>query len=116
MRLREFLCTLGNGYFAIRGAAPEWTADSVHCPKTYVAGCCNRLTSQVAGRQVENEDMADLPNWLPPQVRHGSTLSNLVHGWMLARALRARPVASCRRRPERYGGHAGPRPAWFDRA
>jgi trehalose/maltose hydrolase-like predicted phosphorylase len=64
-RLRESLCTLGNGYFATRGALPECDADEVHYPGTYVAGIYNRLTSQVAGRRVENEDMVNVPNWLP---------------------------------------------------
>jgi alpha,alpha-trehalase len=64
-RLREALCTLGNGYFATRGAAPEAAADAVHYPGTYVAGCYNRLTSRVADREVENEDLVNLPNWLP---------------------------------------------------
>jgi trehalose/maltose hydrolase-like predicted phosphorylase len=64
-RLREALCTLGNGYFATRGAAPEAAADAVHYPGTYVAGCYNRLVSRVAGREVENEDPVNVPNWLP---------------------------------------------------
>jgi trehalose/maltose hydrolase-like predicted phosphorylase len=64
-RLREALCTLGNGYFATRGAAPEATADAVHYPGTYVAGVYNRLVSLVAGREVENEDLVNVPNWLP---------------------------------------------------
>lgn len=68
-RLREALCTLGNGYMATRGAAPECAADTVHYPGTYAAGCYNRLTSTVAGRQVENEDMVNLPNWLPLRFR-----------------------------------------------
>ncbi|GGW49414.1 glycoside hydrolase family 65 protein [Streptomyces griseoloalbus] len=68
-RLRESLCTLGNGYFATRGALPECSADEVHYPGTYVAGCYNRLISEVAGRQVENEDMVNLPNWLPLRFR-----------------------------------------------
>ncbi|MGW3662417.1 glycoside hydrolase family 65 protein [Streptomyces sp. NPDC005141] len=68
-RLRESLCTLGNGYFATRGAAPECAADSVHYPGTYAAGCYDRLTSDVAGRRVENEDMVNLPNWLPLRLR-----------------------------------------------
>ncbi|MEE1754622.1 glycoside hydrolase family 65 protein [Streptomyces sp. SP18CS02] len=68
-RLREALCTLGNGYFATRGAAPECSADAVHYPGTYIAGCYNRLTSTVGGRQVENEDMVNLPNWLPLRFR-----------------------------------------------
>ncbi|MEU2062764.1 glycosyl hydrolase family 65 protein [Streptomyces sp. NPDC013455] len=68
-RLRESLCTLGNGYFATRGALPECTADDVHYPGTYAAGCYNRLTSEIAGRRVENEDMVNLPNWLPLRYR-----------------------------------------------
>ncbi|MET9827814.1 glycosyl hydrolase family 65 protein [Streptomyces sp. NPDC006385] len=68
-RLRESLCTLGNGYFATRGALPECAADEIHYPGTYVAGIYNRLISEVAGRQVENEDMVNLPNWLPLRFR-----------------------------------------------
>jgi trehalose/maltose hydrolase-like predicted phosphorylase len=63
-RLRESLCTLGNGYFATRGAVPESRAGLVHCPGTYVAGCYNRRESTVAGHQVVNEDLVNLPNWL----------------------------------------------------
>jgi alpha,alpha-trehalase len=68
-RLREALCTLGSGYFATRGAAPEAAADAVHYPGTYVAGLYNRLVSQVAGREVENEDLVNVPNWLPLRLR-----------------------------------------------
>ncbi|MET8572646.1 glycosyl hydrolase family 65 protein [Streptomyces sp. NPDC004783] len=63
-RLRESLCTLGNGYFATRGAVPECRAGLVHYPGTYVAGCYNRPESTVAGRRVVNEDLVNLPNWL----------------------------------------------------
>ncbi|KUJ70461.1 trehalose 6-phosphate phosphorylase [Streptomyces albus subsp. albus] len=68
-RLRETLCTLGNGYFATRGAATESDADAVHYPGTYAAGCYNRVTSQVGGHPVENEDLVNLPNWLPLRYR-----------------------------------------------
>ncbi|MGW5236849.1 glycoside hydrolase family 65 protein [Streptomyces nodosus] len=68
-RLRESLCTLGNGYFATRGTLPECGAGPFHYPGTYVAGCYNRLTSLVAGHQVQNEDMVNLPNWLPLRFR-----------------------------------------------
>ncbi|WP_326693481.1 glycoside hydrolase family 65 protein [Streptomyces sp. NBC_01387] len=68
-RLREALCTLGNGYFATRGAGTESGASGVHYPGTYAAGCYNRLTSTVDGRQVGNEDMVNLPNWLPLRYR-----------------------------------------------
>ena len=61
---REALCTLGNGYFATRGAAPESSADGVHYPGTYLAGGYSRLVTEVAGRAVENEDLVNFPNWL----------------------------------------------------
>ncbi len=63
--LREALCTLGNGYFGTRGAAPDSVADNVHYPGTYLAGGYNRLTTEIAGRTIENEDLVNLPNWLP---------------------------------------------------
>ncbi|GAT71026.1 trehalose 6-phosphate phosphorylase [Planomonospora sphaerica] len=63
--LREALTTLGNGYVATRGAACEASADGVRYPGTYLAGCYDRLTSQVAGRAVDNEDLVNAPNWLP---------------------------------------------------
>ena len=66
---REALCTLGNGYFATRGAAPEGTADGVHYPGTYVAGVYNRLRAEVSGRVVENESLVNAPNWLPISFR-----------------------------------------------
>lgn len=62
--LREALTTLGNGYFATRGAAPHASADGVHYPGTYLAGGYDRAVSRVAGRDVENEDLVNLPNWL----------------------------------------------------
>lgn len=62
--LREALCTLGNGFFASRGAAEESHADGVHYPGTYINGGYNRLASRVAGKTIVNEDMVNLPNWL----------------------------------------------------
>jgi alpha,alpha-trehalase len=66
---RETLCTLGNGYFATRGAAPDAMADGVRYPGTYLAGGYNRIKSEVAGHEVENEDLVNLPNWLPLVIR-----------------------------------------------
>ncbi|MEV6156611.1 pyridoxamine 5'-phosphate oxidase family protein [Nonomuraea sp. NPDC052129] len=60
--LREALCTLGNGRFATRGATPD---GEVRTPGTYAAGCYDRLASTVAGRTVTNEDLVNLPDWLP---------------------------------------------------
>lgn len=62
--IREALCTLGNGYFAIRGAAAWSAADDIHYPGTYLAGGYNRLRTDIAGRVVENEDLVNFPNWL----------------------------------------------------
>ncbi|MEU5992423.1 glycosyl hydrolase family 65 protein [Spirillospora sp. NPDC047418] len=63
--LREALCTLGNGYFATRGAAPESSADGVHYPGTYIAGCYDRLPAEMDGRHTHNADLVNMPNWLP---------------------------------------------------
>ncbi|MGW1531025.1 glycoside hydrolase family 65 protein [Streptomyces aureus] len=109
-RLRESLCTLGNGYFATRGAAPECAADSVHYPGTYAAGCYNRLTSHVAGQRVENEDMVNLPNWLPLRVRTagGTWLTPDSHR-LLDHRLRLDLLAGTLERTARYEDEEGRR-------
>jgi alpha,alpha-trehalase len=63
-KLREALCTLGNGYFATRGAGSESYADDIHYPGTYLAGGYNRLKTEMKGKVIENEDLFNLPNWL----------------------------------------------------
>jgi alpha,alpha-trehalase len=63
-KLREALCTVGNGYFATRGAAPESKAGQVHYPGTYAAGVYNRLLDTVSGVTIDNESLVNLPNWL----------------------------------------------------
>jgi trehalose/maltose hydrolase-like predicted phosphorylase/beta-phosphoglucomutase-like phosphatase (HAD superfamily) len=67
--LREALCALGNGYMVTRGALPESGADGVNYPGTYVAGLYDRAQTEVAGRMVENEDLVNVPNWLPLRFR-----------------------------------------------
>ena len=67
--IREALCTLGNGYFATRGATTGALADDIHYPGTYLAGGYNRLHTNVAGRTVENEDLVNFPNWLTLEFR-----------------------------------------------
>ncbi len=64
-RLRETLTVLGNGYFCTRGAA-EWAdaTEDTHYPGTYIAGGYNRLTTDISGHPVENEDLVNMPNWL----------------------------------------------------
>ena len=67
--MREALCALGNGYFAMRGAAVWARADGIHYPGTYLAGGYNRLHTDIAGRVVENEDLVNFPNWLALEFR-----------------------------------------------
>jgi trehalose/maltose hydrolase-like predicted phosphorylase/beta-phosphoglucomutase-like phosphatase (HAD superfamily) len=67
--LREALCAVGNGFFVTRGALPEAEADGVNYPGTYVAGLYNRAKTEIAGRTVENEDLVNVPNWLPLRFR-----------------------------------------------
>lgn len=68
-KLRETLCTTGNGYFATRGAVPESLADETHYPGTYVGGIYNRLKSNISGQELENESLVNVPNWLPLNFR-----------------------------------------------
>jgi alpha,alpha-trehalase len=68
-KLREALCTLGNGYFCTRGASAQACADAVHYPGTYLAGGYNRLKTEIAGHIIENEDLVNIPNWLPLNFR-----------------------------------------------
>lgn len=63
-KLREALCTLGNGYFATRGAAEENRNNEFNYPGTYLAGGYNRAKTEISGRTIENEDFVNFPNWL----------------------------------------------------
>ncbi|MGO4103695.1 beta-phosphoglucomutase family hydrolase [Leifsonia sp. YAF41] len=68
---REALCTLGNGYWATRGAAPEVAATFPHYPGTYLAGVYNRLRTHVDDHSTEDESLVNAPNWLPLTFRTG---------------------------------------------
>jgi trehalose/maltose hydrolase-like predicted phosphorylase len=70
-RVRESLCSLGNGYFTTRGAAPWARAEAERYPGTYLAGGYDRLTTPIAGREVESEDLVNLPNWLALDIAPG---------------------------------------------
>ncbi len=67
--MRETLCTLGNGYFCTRGAAEEAADDDIHYPGTYIAGGYNRMQTEIDGHILENEDLVNMPNWLPLSFR-----------------------------------------------
>jgi beta-phosphoglucomutase family hydrolase len=67
--IREALCALGNGYVVTRGAASESRDDGVHYPGTYLAGCYNRLSTDILEKSVAIDDLVNLPNWLPIQFR-----------------------------------------------
>ncbi len=63
-KLREALCTLGNGYIGTRGAAEENSNNHFNYPGTYLAGGYNRAKTKISGRVIENEDLVNFPNWL----------------------------------------------------
>jgi len=64
-RSREALLAVGNGYLGTRGALEENDASDINYPGTYIAGVYNRLVTPIAGKDVENEDLVNCPNWLP---------------------------------------------------
>ncbi len=68
-RSRETLLAVGNGYFGTRGAMFESKANKVNYPGTYIAGLYNRLISKVGGREIDNEDFVNIPNYLPLKFR-----------------------------------------------
>ncbi|RZL77088.1 MAG: trehalose-phosphatase [Rhodococcus sp. (in: high G+C Gram-positive bacteria)] len=68
-QLREALCTVGNGFFATRGCAPESPAGPGHYPGTYAAGIYNRLRETRSGLTIDNESLVNLPNWLSTTFR-----------------------------------------------
>ncbi|KPK87199.1 MAG: beta-phosphoglucomutase, partial [Bacteroides sp. SM23_62_1] len=68
---REALLTVGNGHFATRGALEESAAVDTNYPGTYISGLYNRRISRIAGRDIENEDLVNCPNWLSITFRIG---------------------------------------------
>ncbi|WP_125604733.1 glycosyl hydrolase family 65 protein [Lapidilactobacillus bayanensis] len=59
---QESLLTLSNGYLGWRGAPIMTTYSEDHYPGLYVAGVFNQTSTPVAGKDVINEDMVNLPN------------------------------------------------------
>jgi len=85
---REALCTLANGYWGTRGAAPEARTDAVHYPGTYLAGVYNPLSTEVhvgeaaddasPGEYVrDDEHLVNAPNWLSLWFRTGGSGSSV---------------------------------------
>ncbi len=70
-KLRETLCTVGNGYLGTRGAFENEQASFHFYPGTYLAGIFNKAVSQVHGREVVNNDFVNCPNWLRLEYRIG---------------------------------------------
>lgn len=64
-RTREALLTVGNGYFGTRGVFEENNESKYHYPGTYIAGLYNRLITEISGKDIDNEDFVNCPNWLP---------------------------------------------------
>lgn len=68
-RSRESLLCVGNGYMATRGVQEECPAGASHYPGTYIAGLYNRMMTTVSGKDIENEDFVNIPNYLPIRFR-----------------------------------------------
>jgi len=68
-KTRESLLSIGNGFFGTRGAMEETEAGEINYPGTYMSGVYNRLVSRVGDRDVENEDLVNVINWLPVRFR-----------------------------------------------
>lgn len=60
-KLREALCTVGNGSAPPAVPRAEWKAGQVHYPGASAAGVYNRLIDDVSGTEIDNESLVDLP-------------------------------------------------------
>ncbi|KAF1297826.1 glycosyl hydrolase [Enterococcus sp. JM4C] len=58
----ESLLTVGNGFIGLRGTTPEMRISEDHYPATYLAGLYNTAVSEVAGKEIKNEDFVNAPN------------------------------------------------------
>lgn len=61
---QEALCALGNGYVVTRGALEQERDNDYNYPGIYLVGGYNRMKSKIQGREIENEDLVNWPNWL----------------------------------------------------
>lgn len=59
---QEAMLTIGNGFYGLRGAYVEASADEDNYPGWYAAGVYNDNTTSINGRDVVNEDLVNLPN------------------------------------------------------
>ena len=71
-KLRETLCTTGNGYLGVRGCFEGESESDVHYPGTYIAGIYNRLGTKINNKIIYNNDLVNCPNWLLLEFRIGS--------------------------------------------
>jgi beta-phosphoglucomutase family hydrolase len=67
---REALTTVGNGYLAVRGAAPEGGGPASY-PGMYLAGVYNRVAAEAGGEAVVEEHLVNAPDCLPLDLRVG---------------------------------------------
>ncbi len=71
-KLRETLCTVGNGYMGTRGCLEAENASSTHYPGTYLAGVYNKTLTVVHGKNIYNNDLVNCPNWIPLEFKIGN--------------------------------------------
>ncbi len=72
-KLRETLTTVGNGYLGTRGCCLNERGSETHYPGTYIAGVYNRLPTRIHGKNIENNDLVNCPNWLLLELNIGSS-------------------------------------------
>ncbi len=72
-RIRETLCTIGNGYFGTRGCfiTQDISKPDEHYPGTYINGIYNKAKSKIKGKEIYNSDFVNLPNWLSFKIKIG---------------------------------------------
>ena len=71
-KLREALCTLGNGRMGTRGCYEGERAGEYHYPGTYIAGIYNKLATKIQDRNIYNNDFVNCINWTLIEIKIGN--------------------------------------------
>ena len=63
-KIRETLCTVGNGYLGLRGCFETQSDSENHYPGFYIAGIYNELKTSIKRKTAINNSLVNCPNWL----------------------------------------------------
>ena len=73
-KLRETLCTIGNGYIGTRGCHETQSDLQFHYPGCYIGGIYNELKTKIKSKIARNNSLVNCPNWTLIKIKIGGKL------------------------------------------